>query len=242
VIFLFRSATYISHLADTLQMRGLFITVEGIDGCGKSTFVKGLAAALRRGGHDVSVTREPTGTWLGDAVRKSWDERSGPYVEALLFMADRAAHCEGISKELGKGRIVISDRYLDSTLAYQGSALARTFPGELASALAWLRRASPPDILVPDATFFLKLEPTISMKRMAGRSSRSKFERLASLRRVHAAYLELSKEKRFITLDSTIPTEKLVSQALDALKRMVEPLKPTGKPLARAVTRTKVVR
>jgi len=219
-------------------MRGHFITVEGIDGCGKSTFVKALAAALRRGGHDVVVTREPTGTWLGDAVRRSWDERSGPYIEALLFMADRSAHCEGISKELDKGRIVISDRYLDSTLAYQGSALARTFPGGLEGAMAWLRRASPPDVIVPDVTFFLKLEPATSMKRMAGRPSRSKFERLAYLRRVHAAYLELTKEKRFVTLDSMMPTEKLVSQAIDALKRMGASGKSTEKLSAHSASRT----
>lgn len=223
-------------------MQGHFITVEGIDGCGKSTFVRGLAATLRRGGHDVVVTREPTGTWLGDAVRRSWDERSGPYVEALLFMADRAAHCEGIAKEIAKGRIVISDRYLDSTLAYQGSALARSFPGGLTNALAWLRRASPPDILVPDVTFFLKLEPATSMKRMAGRPSRSKFERLAYLRRVHAAYLELSKDKRFVTLDSTMPTEKLVCQAIDALKRMSTSEKQAEKPPTRNAARTKSLR
>ncbi|MFH0815442.1 MAG: dTMP kinase [Methanobacteriota archaeon] len=201
-------------------MRGLFITVEGIDGCGKSTFVKALAKALLNSNHKVVVTREPTGTWLGDAVRRSWDDRSGPYVEAYLFMADRVVHCTEIAKETARGRIVISDRYHDSTLAYQGSALAPTFPGGLGGALAWLKQASPPSILTPDVTFFLKLEPQTSMKRMAGRPSRTKFERLAYLRRVHAAYMELSKERRFVTLDSTNAIDNLVIQAIDSLERM----------------------
>ena len=216
--------------------------MEGIDGCGKSTFVSALAEALRHDGHTVAVTREPTETWLGDAVRRSWEDKSGPYVEAYLFMADRVAHCEAIAKETATGITVISDRYHDSTLAYQGSAMAPSFPGGLAGALAWLRRASPPGILVPDVTFFLKLEPETSMKRMAGRPSRSKFERVAYLRRVHAAYIELSKERRFVILDSKMTTEKLVSHALIALAKLLGSVKSAKKTLAHSKPRPEALR
>jgi dTMP kinase len=215
---LFRSASYISTLEDIGWMAGLFIAVEGIDGCGKSTFAKGLADLFRKSGRKVVLTAEPTDTWLGDAVRKSWAQESGPVIEAYLFIADRVAHCASMERELAKGAIIISDRYHDSTLAYQGAALAER-SGGLREALAWLRSITPPGLLAPDITFYLDIDPKTAMERMSGRPSLSKFETLALLEGVRNAYAELGKDGRFATLDATKPPKKLVTEALSELRR-----------------------
>jgi dTMP kinase len=134
-------------------------------------------------------------------------------------MADRVAHTGSIKKSLASGRMVISDRYLDSTLAYQGSALADAFDGGLPSAIEWLRRASPPSTLVPDITFFLKISPRVSLKRIEVRQSRTKFERFECLRRVGEAFELLASQRRFVTLDAMRPPESLVDCAVASLRR-----------------------
>src|SRR5262249_35543278 len=103
-------------------MRGLFITFEGIDGCGKSTQLDLLARELKRLGHDVLVTREPGGTALGEGVRdllvSDASVHVAPAAELLLYVAARAQHvAELIRPALEAGHIVISDRYTDSTVA-----------------------------------------------------------------------------------------------------------------------------
>lgn len=209
-------------------MRGAFITIEGIDGSGKSTFAGGLARELRRSGRRVAVTAEPTDTWLGDAVRRSWELKCGPAVEAHLFMADRCAHSSEIEKMLTAGTTVLCDRYVDSTLAYQGPELARSIPGGFPEAVAWLAAASGPDILMPDVTFLLDLEPRMSMERMAARPTKSKFERLRYLKGVRQAYIELSGDPRFVILDASRPIEELVaaaSQVVRGLKCSARPRK-----------------
>ena len=206
--------------------------MEGIDGCGKSTFVEGLAAALRERGTDVVVTAEPTTTWLGDAVRRSWRESSGPAAEAYLFMADRAVHCIEIARQLEKGRTVICDRYQDSTLVYQGSSMAKSFPGGLKGAMDWLASIAPPGLLRPDVTFLLELAPESAMARMSGRASLTKFERLSYLKGVHAAYQELGKDGRFATLDAKFARGVVVSRAVSILDKLKRGKAPTVKPAA----------
>jgi len=204
-------------------MEGLFVTVEGIDGCGKSTFVKGLAKALKSEGVGVAVTAEPTATWLGEAVRRSWNEGVSPYAEACLFMADRVEHCKEIAGLLEKESVVLCDRYNDSTLAYQGAALGRECEDGVGGAIDWLRRATPPDVLVPDLTFLLKLEPRLAMDRISGRNGLTKFEKLAFLREVDGAYGILARERRFVILDARKKPGALAAEASrrvrDALAR-----------------------
>src|SRR3954470_10168466 len=106
-------------------MRGLFITMEGLDGCGKSTQLERLAEALAARGLDVLVTREPGGTPLGEGVRDLLTSEVSraivPMAELLLIVGARAQHvAEYIRPALAAGRVVISDRYTDSTVAFQG--------------------------------------------------------------------------------------------------------------------------
>lgn len=106
-------------------MSGLFISFEGGDGAGKSTQVERLAAALRGQGYDVRVTREPGGTELGAQIRQALLHGGdvAPRAEALLFAADRAHHVASLVRPaLAAGAIVVTDRYLDSSVAYQGAA------------------------------------------------------------------------------------------------------------------------
>lgn len=105
-------------------MKGFFITLEGIDGCGKSTQTELLVAALQQRGFDVVATRQPGGTTIGQAIRAvivNHHHNLAPMAELLLMMADRAQHVtEQIRPSLEAGRIVLSDRYIDSSMAFQG--------------------------------------------------------------------------------------------------------------------------
>ena len=104
-------------------MRGRFITFEGIDGAGKTTIIRRIEPELRSRGYRVVITTEPTRTWLGDAVKRSYDDDIGPLAETFLFLADRARHTIQIREWLARGATVVSDRYADSTYAYQGARL-----------------------------------------------------------------------------------------------------------------------
>src|SRR5262245_30140288 len=105
-------------------MRGFFITLEGIDGCGKSTQTELLAVALQQRGFDVVATRQPGGTTIGKAIRAvivNHHHNLAPMAELLLMMADRAQHvAEQIRPSLEAGRVVLSDRFIDSSMAFQG--------------------------------------------------------------------------------------------------------------------------
>jgi dTMP kinase len=204
-------------------MAGLFVTVEGIDGSGKSTLAEGLVRSLKRKGVKVWLTSEPTDTWLGEAVRHSWESGADPTTEALLFIADRVEHCKLIRKRLEEGFVVISDRYHDSTLAYQGAALAQG-NGDIGEALEWLTQATPAVVITPDLTLFLYIEPREAIHRIASRmrGGRTKFERLAFLTRVHKAYLLLGKGRRFKRLDALLPVEELVEAGLRAIMAMLD--------------------
>src|SRR5262249_2639078 len=110
--------------ARVLSVRGIFITFEGVEGSGKTTQMMRLARALRREGHRVERTREPDGVPLGVTVSRAF-ERPGavtePLAETFLFMAARRQHViEKIGPWLGRGRVVLCDRYTDATIAYQG--------------------------------------------------------------------------------------------------------------------------
>ena len=131
--------------------RGLFIVFEGGDGAGKTTQVNLLCTALQQRGHDVLTTREPGDTWLGGQIRHlvlSPDSGEiSPKAEALLYNADKAQHlAEVVRPALEQGRIVVSDRYVDSTIAYQGAGRALSVD-EVARLAGWAT-----DGLVPDLT------------------------------------------------------------------------------------------
>jgi dTMP kinase len=175
-------------------MAGVFITFEGIDGCGKSTQLRLLASELRARGLDAVTTREPGGTTLGQKLRAALldvKETVDPLAELLVFAADRAQHVRTLVRPaLAAGKIVISDRYADATVAYQGSG--RGFQPELIQQIVQLAT----DGLMPDLTLLFDLSVAEcalrTRKRLAAkRSDRLDSEDTAFHERVRAAYLEI---------------------------------------------------
>jgi dTMP kinase len=173
-------------------MRGVLITLEGVEGSGKSTQCQLLAERLRARSRDVVTTREPDGTGLGVAIRALFD-RPGPpptvLTQALLFMAARQQHVsEVIRPALGRGAVVLSDRYVDATLAYQGYGLGLDL--ETIRDLNALATGG----LAPDLTVLLDLAPEAGMRRIASRRLDA-FERmdLDFHRRVREGYLEIAR-------------------------------------------------
>jgi dTMP kinase len=191
---------------------GFLLALEGIDGAGKSVQAQAVGAALAARGHAVVLTHEPTrGPW-GQLLRESATRgRLAPAEELEAFLKDREQHVrELIRPALAAGRIVITDRYYFSTVAYQG---ARGFdPAEL------LRRneafAPEPDLLV-----LLDLDPAAGRSRIGRRDGRTnEFEHLAELERVRRIFLALDKPY-LLRLDATRPPAELTAEILAAVDR-----------------------
>ena len=147
-----------------MKKKGVFIVIEGLDGSGKTTQVKLLTKKIENK-YDVFCTSEPSEGVIGNFIRESYlygKNRMSPYVEALLFAADRVEHVEKeIIPALKKGKLVISDRYVYSSLAYQGS-------GKIS--LDWIQTINK-SILTPDLAIFLDVEPEKVVCRLNSRKS-----------------------------------------------------------------------
>jgi dTMP kinase len=168
---------------------GRFITIEGVEGVGKSTNVGFIATTLAAAGHRVRLTREPGGTPLGERVRSlllHGDARVEPLAELLLMFAARAAHLnEVIEPALASGEWVVCDRFTDATYAYQGGG--RGLPeGQIASLEALVQGSRRPDL-----TLLLDAPPEVTNPRLRDRPAADRFEQEAAdfFRRVRAAYL-----------------------------------------------------
>jgi dTMP kinase len=191
-------------------MAGLFLTLEGLDGSGKSTQAKLLAAFLEGRGLPVVLTREPGGGLPGVRNLLLRGELS-PEAEYLLFSADRAEHVRKvILPSLEAGAWVVSDRYLDSSLAYQG--FGRGLP------LSWLLEVAKEATLglTPRLTFLLDLPPEEALRRVKD-PDRLEREGLAFFQRVREGYLFLAEKEphRFVVLDATESVEA-VAQRIQA--------------------------
>lgn len=177
-------------------MAGAFITFEGIDGCGKSTQLRLLASELRLRGLEVVSTREPGGTRFGERLREvllDAQEQVDPMAELLVFAADRAQHVRAlVSPALSFDHIVLSDRYADATVAYQGAG--RGFPAEVITQVVGLATGG----LQPDLTLVFDLEVEESRRRAHARAhavrspDRLDLEDVAFHARVREAYLGLA--------------------------------------------------
>jgi dTMP kinase len=188
----------------------VFVSFEGIDGSGKSTQAALLADALRTEGREVVTTREPGGTVLGERVRDLLlgSGEVSPWAEAGLFAAARAqlVH-EVIRPALERGADVVCDRYLDSSLAYQG--IARGLGLEAVLEVNRLATAG----LLPDRTFLLLAPVEQLMRRSRERPDRIEREGVAFLERVDRGYRELAARfpERIVCLDATLPEPDVAS-------------------------------
>ena len=194
-----------------------FVTFEGIDGSGKTTVSRLVAETLRSRGHSVFLTSEPTTDWLGEVVRRGIQEDVNVLSETFLFLADRAAHIPLIRSHVERGEIVMCDRYVDSTFAYQGARLV----GVVRDPIGFLKNASRGWVFPPDLTILLRVPPQLAIERIKDRPSRIRFEDLALLRRVAANYDRLAKARRFVVLDGTRPAEVVSEKAVLAIERRV---------------------
>ena len=195
--------------------KGVFIVLEGIDGTGKSTISKKLKAWLEEKGREVVLTAEPTGDWLGAAVRRANNEDLDPRTESLLFTADRCQHTLRIEEMLKQGKVVICDRYYGSTVAYQGAALEKDM-GD--NAVSWLLNLNGPVIRHPDVTILLTSEPKVAMRRVGNRGVPSKFEREGYLGKVQDNYLMLAREAKWTVIDSS----GKLGEVLESVKKAVQ--------------------
>ena len=201
-----------------------FITVEGIEGCGKSTLVAALAERLRASGKETIVTREPGGTPVGDAIRDVFLQPGlavAPLTEALLINAARAQHVlDLIDPALRRGAIVLCDRFFDSTLAYQGygRGIDLKFLRELCDTAT--------GGLVPDLTFLLDIPVAVSRERVtardAGAGDRMEREGTDFYEWVRRGYLDLAQaSRRFKVIDATKPPEDVAAEAFRKLEALV---------------------
>src|SRR5258706_5822952 len=184
-------------------MRGMLVTVEGVEGSGKSTQCKRLAESLRASGLDVVLTREPDGTPMGAALRRLFEADGpppAPLAQVFLFMAARQQHVATVIRPaLSRGAVVLSDRYADATMAYQGHGLGIDL--ETIRDLNTLATGG----LTPDLTLLLDLDPGVGMARIRDRSLDA-FEKmdLGFHRRVRDGYLEIARtdKRRVVVLDA----------------------------------------
>jgi dTMP kinase len=204
--------------------RGLFVTLEGPDGSGKSSLLTRLAEVLRTGGCDVVATREPGSTALGEQIRRlvldpvPKIDRTGA-ADALLFAASRAQHVdEVIRPALARGAIVLCDRYADSSLAYQGGG-----SGVPMDELRAVQRFATGG-LVPDLTILLDLPVAAGLERKAAEVTRFEaYQDLAYHQRVRDAFLSFAAAEpaRYAIVDAERPPEVVAAAAVEALRRVV---------------------
>jgi dTMP kinase len=194
----------------------VFVTFEGLDGSGKSTQVELLRAHLDESGREVVATREPGGTRLGEEIRELLlgGTEISPWAEAALFAAARAELvAEVIKPALERDADVVCDRYLDSSLAYQGIARGLGVDRVLALNMDAIRG------LLPDVTFLLLIDPGEAAARSGEASDRIEREGGEFLREVDKAYRELGSifASRIVTLDGSRPADEIAKEVRDKL-------------------------
>lgn len=215
-----------------MNNRGLFLSFEGSEGCGKSTQIAALRQELESSGHNVVVLREPGGTPLGEEIRHllkhaASGEGMSPESELLLFSASRAQLVRQIIAPAlaTRGTVVLADRFVDSTTVYQG--IARGIPADTIAAINRLATNG----ITPDATFLLDLDVSESRARLETRGEtpdRLEREDDAFFQLVRNGYLELarSEPQRFHVLDATAPPESVQAAIRQHLRQRFHGLLP----------------
>jgi dTMP kinase len=193
----------------------LLVTLEGIDGSGKSSLHSALKELLTD--LDPVFTREPGATWVGDSVRRAIAEQIDPVTEATLFVADHAAHLAKIIRPaLAEGRLVISDRYSDSRYAYQSVTLRGIIP----EPEQWLRAMHNGWTVIPDKTFLCVLPVDDALSRLKPDNQREHFEKQETLEKVQNNYLSYARDEpsRFVIVDAMLPAETVAGFVADTIR------------------------
>ena len=190
-----------------MNERGAFICIEGLDGCGKTTQAKLLVKKMRKS-HNAVYTAEPSHGKIGAFIRKSClygEKRLSSVAESLLFAADRLEHVENeVLPALNQGRLVVSDRYIYSSIAYQGAAVL---------SLEWVEKINE-HAPRPDFAIFIDVDPKIVMQRL--KPNKSVMENLATQRKVREVYLKYVAKGELTRIDGDKPTKE-VAEALSAV-------------------------
>lgn len=199
--------------------KGLFITFEGADGCGKTTQIKLLDEYLRAKGYQTLLTREPGSKGLGEKLREillNYDGEVSPVAESFLFLADRAQHIDCIIKPaLEKGTIVLCDRHTDSTLAYQG--YGRGLDLEEIRKLNKIATSG----LTPDLTIVLDVDIETSQARVGAEKDRMESAGIEFFQRVRNGFLEIAKQEpeRVKVINSADSIENIHKKVVELVAR-----------------------
>lgn len=197
-----------------MEKRGFFICVEGLDGCGKTTQAKILVRKLRKIGYDAVYTAEPSRGKIGRFIKRyclHGGKRVSSIVEALLFAADRYEHVETeIIPALKDGKIVVSDRYMYSSLAYQGA---------VGLSLDWIRKINE-HAVTPNLAIFIDVEPDTVIKRL--KPKKSVMENLETQRKVREVYLKFVENGELVRVNGNKSknevADEIFSIVLNSLK------------------------
>ncbi|MFC7167503.1 dTMP kinase [Halospeciosus flavus] len=193
----------------------MLVTLEGIDGSGKTTVWEALRERYDEG---FEFTREPTNSWYGDAVRRSiGEDDADPLAELFLYTADHADHLSRVVRPaLERGDVVVSDRYSDSRYAYQGAALE-----EVKRPMEYVRGIHEPFTRAPDATLYFDVDPETGAARSG---ATNKFEQAAFLADVQSNYERLVEyePERFVRIDATQSPEEVLAAVEETLDRLLD--------------------
>lgn len=197
-----------------MKGKGLFICVEGLDGCGKTTQTKLLVRKLRKIGWDAVYTAEPSRGKIGQFIKKyclHGEKRTFPIVEALLFAADRFEHVEReVIPALNEGKVVVSDRYVYSSLAYQGAT---------GLDLKWIEMINEHAIR-PDVAIFVDVEPEAVIKRL--KPKKSVMENLETQRKVCEVYVKFVEKGELVRIDGNKSKKEVADDILKVVSRFLE--------------------
>jgi len=197
-----------------MKNKGIFIVFEGIDGGGKSTQIKMLAEYFKDKGYQVEFHMEPTEGMVGSLLwtyMKSKDRSFNPETEALLFAADRIEHGKTIKQALEEGKVVISDRYLHSSLAYQGAAGVDP---------DWMQSLNK-HALKPSLVILLDIDPERSLERVSNRA-KTVFEETEYLKKVRAEYLRYAEAGELMVVDASQPIKDVHAMILGLITEILE--------------------
>jgi len=213
--------------------KGIFIAIDGIDGCGSTTQVEVLGKYLQSMGDKVHLTREPSKFEIGKLLRKYLKKPETPIpTDALLFAADRVEHYyKEILPKIKNNYIVVSDRYLESSIAYQATQIILNRklsdnPVSIDAAIEWIKNINK-FVPLPDITFILDIDPRISLKRKYSKPNSDdieKFENESFLDEVRKIYLLRAKALNFVIIDAQqsleIVSEEIVNILIDYMNKM----------------------